>query len=133
MDHGFKGRVGLVETHGDAFERRVFHQEVPCQVSALVDFRVDDRRQGGRDGFAMRIGAPCAFLTAKIRFPSKALSASIASTVILSIRGAAPAVSMRCPGSRPYRPRFPRASVSAGILVVQPPCDLPVARSCVPL
>ena len=70
---------------------------------------------------------PRPFISAMIQLLSNALSASSASKLMPSIRGATPAVSKRCPGSRTKRTRLPSASVSARILVVQPPFDLPIA------
>ena len=78
------------------------------------------------DSWEMPITAPHSFIAAMIRLRSKA-SASIAPKLIAWIRGATPTVSKRFPGSRIKRTRLPGAAVSASILVVQPPFDLPIA------
>ena len=125
MDHCLERFIGLVGTQGDAFELFEFHEEIFDQVAGFVDFRIEGARRCGR--CAMQIKAPRAFLSAMIQLRSKALPASSASKRIPSIRGAAPTVSKRWPGSGTTRTRFPRAAVNASILVVQPPFDLPVA------
>ena len=80
-----------------------------------------------RGWWEMQITAPRPFISAMIQLLSYALSASIAPNLTPLIRGATPKVSNRCPGISTQRTKLPSASVNDGILVVQPPFDLPIA------
>lgn len=75
----------------------------------------------------MQISAPRAFISSMIQLLSQALSPSDASNFRPLMGGATPTVSYRFPASRVKRTKSPGASVSARVLVVQAPFDLPAA------
>lgn len=77
--------------------------------------------------------APLSFSSAMMTLLSNALSAIKASNSRLSISGDTSTLSKRWPGIRRKRTRLPKASVSAGIFVVMPPFERPMAWPCVPL
>jgi hypothetical protein len=119
--------IGFVGAQGDPLEPLEFAEEVFDEVTGFVKLDVDDERRVSPWMWETTICAPRSFSSAIIQSLSKALSASSAPNSTPSIKGATPTVSKRCPGSRMKRTRLPSASVSARILVVQPPLDLPMA------
>src|SRR4029450_8156775 len=116
VDHRLETAVCLVASHCYALEFLQLAEEVLDQVAPFVNVLVDVER------LALR-----SFMSSMIQLESKALSAIKPPNSRSLIRGATPTVSKRWPGSRMNRTRFPSASVSARILVVQPPFDLPMA------
>jgi hypothetical protein len=133
VDHGLETAVCLVGSHCDTFEFLQLAEEILDEVTPFVDVLVDIERLGAplmlrdddlRLGFVQAFDDPVGI---------NALSAIRPPNSISLIRGAMPMVSKRWPGRRTTRTRFPSASVSARILVVQPPFDLPMARFWVPL
>ena len=127
MDGGAEAGVGFVGAHSDTFELLQLAEEVLDQVTPFVHVSVDRPLLGS--ALMLRdddLGARSS-RSAMMALLSKAVSAISALKLNPSISGGTPIVSNRWPGSRTKRTRFPRASVSARILVVRPPLDRPMA------
>ena len=127
VDHRLETAVCLVASHCYAFEFFQFAEEILDQVAPFVNVRVDVERLGA-PGILGDYDLRLAFVqVCDDPVGIKSLVGDQTTEFDVFDQGRDPMVSKRWPGSRMNRTRFPSASVSARILVVQPPFDLPMA------